>query len=148
MPAEPLFFDSSYLVRLYLEDLGYVQVRQLAESAAWLAASWHCQAEIVAALHRAYREGRFSATHYRAAVEQFSMERHGRGFRWYDLNEPIQARLENVFPDAPATTFLRSADALHLACAAEHGFTEVYSNDRRFLAAASLFGLRGIDVIQ
>lgn len=39
------------------------------------------------------------------------------------------------------------AIALHLACGAEHGFEEVYSNDRHFLLAAPLFGLRGINLI-
>ena len=28
-----------------------------------------------------------------------------------------------------------------------HGFTEVHSNDLHFLAAATLFGLRGVSVI-
>jgi predicted nucleic acid-binding protein len=49
--------------------------------------------------------------------------------------------------DMPGTVFLRSGDALHLACAREHGFQEVYTNDRHMLKAARQFHLTGVDVL-
>jgi predicted nucleic acid-binding protein len=147
MATNSLYFDTSYLVRLYLEDNGFEAVRKLAASAPALASAWHGQAETIAALHRAYREGRFTVERYRIVLNQFKEERCSSHFLWCALTDKVQARLEKAFQSAPPSTFLRSADALHLACAAEHGFKEVYSNDRHFLAAAPYFGLQGINVI-
>jgi predicted nucleic acid-binding protein len=45
-----------------------------------------------------------------------------------------------------ATVFVRSADALHLICAREHGFAEIHTNDRHVLTAAPHFGLKEVDV--
>jgi predicted nucleic acid-binding protein len=147
MDAKPPFFDTSYLVRLYLEDAGFEQVRQLAARSPALAASWHGQAEVVAALHRAFREGRFTQERYLVAVSQFELERAGAGFLWHPLTADVHNRLTQAYRAAAATTFLRAADALHLACAASHGHRDVYSHDRQFLAAAPLFGLRGLDIL-
>jgi predicted nucleic acid-binding protein len=49
--------------------------------------------------------------------------------------------------DIPSTVFVRSGDALHLACAEEHGFDEVYTNDRHMLEAARYFHLTGVNVL-
>jgi predicted nucleic acid-binding protein len=147
MDANPLYFDTSYLVRLYLGDNGFEAVRKLAAEAPALASAWHAQAETIAALHRAHREGRFNAEQYLLALNQFKEEQHSSHFLWCALTDKVQARLERAFQSAPPSIFLRSADALHLACAAEHGFKEVYSNDRHFLAAAPYFGLKGINLI-
>ena len=145
MPSSPPYFDTSYLVRLYLRDNGFEEVRELAGSV--IASAWHTQAEFVAAFHRAFREGRFQSGAYQSALEQFITDSKDGIFRWLPLTDSIQQRLEQFFWTAANTHFLRAADALHLACAVEHGFAEVYSNDRHFLAAAPLFGLRGVNVI-
>ena len=55
---------------------------------------------------------------------------------WLPLTDAILDRIESVFATAPATSYLRAADAIHLATAAEHGFSEILSNDRHLLAAA------------
>ena len=48
----------------------------------------------------------------------------------------------------PEDVFLRSADALHLTCAAANGFSAVYSHDRHLLNAAPHFGLEGRDILR
>ncbi len=147
MTADLPFFETSYLVRFYLEDAGFEVVRELAGEERAIAAAWHAQAEVVAALHRAFRERGMEQGAFRAALEQFREDSRVGLFHWLPLTDGVRKRVEQVFWKAPVSVFLRGADALHLACAAEHGFKDVYSNDRHFLAAAPLFGLRGINVI-
>ena len=111
-----LYFDTSYLVRLYLDDAGCELVRELAAQSE-VASCWHAQAEILCALHRGLREGRLDAEQYRAQLDQFRTDRAGGAFRWLPLADPILSRLDRIVATAPAATFLRTADALHLACA-------------------------------
>ncbi|MCH8525734.1 MAG: PIN domain-containing protein [Kiritimatiellae bacterium] len=71
----------------------------------------------------------------------------GGGLSFLPYNLEIVRRIRTILANAPKDTFLRAADALHLACAAVNGFQEVYSHDKHFLQAAPLFGLTGMDVI-
>jgi len=146
MDVDRCYFDTSYLVRFYLRDAGFDAVRQLAASVL-PASARHGRLEVVAALHRALREGRIKQDGLRQALEQFEQECRSGALHWLILTEAVFSRAERILTEAPATTFLRAADALHLGCAAENGFTEIYSHDRHLLAAASLFGLRGVNVI-
>jgi predicted nucleic acid-binding protein len=142
-----IYLDSSYLVRLYFEDRGFEAVRELAATDT-LACGQHGRAEIIAALHRKMRERSVTKSLYLVARQQFLDEIRAGAFRWLPLSEAIFERIEFVFASLPAMTFLRAAAAMHLSAAAENRFREIYSNDANLLAAASHFGLRGVDVIE
>lgn len=147
MPADPTYFDTSYLVRLYLRDDGFEKVRELADSATEIVSAWHAQAEVISAFHRAFREGRLDSAPYLALVAQFISDSQDGIYQWLPLTDSVQKRIEGFFRKASNQTFLRAADALHLACAVEHGCKEVHSHDHHFLNAAPLFGIKGINVI-
>ena len=141
-----IYFDTSYLARLYINDHGFAEVRALAAGHP-VAATVFGRSETVAALHRAYRERRFSEQVFRQQVRQFQDDCVQSAFTWLPLTSEVLQRVEDVYLHAPASAFLRAADALHLACAREHRFTEIYSNDRHLLAAAPLFGIKGVNLI-
>jgi len=142
-----LYFDSSYLFRVYSCEPGHEAVKELLPGCTGLFTAWHARAEFAAIVLRKCREGIDSPEHLFELHEQFLDEYRSGQVQLLPLTENVFEAVESALRNAPGRTFLRAADAMHLACAAQHGFTEVYSNDRHFLAAAALFGLRGVNVI-
>jgi predicted nucleic acid-binding protein len=68
-------------------------------------------------------------------------------WHWLPLEPGVIRRACAAFEHLPANQFLRSSDALHLACAAENGFDAIYSNDKNLLGAARFFALAPKNVI-
>jgi predicted nucleic acid-binding protein len=141
-----IYFDTSYVARLYLQDPGWEKVRALAGTDR-LACCLHGRAETVAAFHRKFREGAINSGGLATLLRQFDRECELGAFRWLPLSEAVVSRLTRVYASLPAATVLRAADAVHLACASENGLKQVYSNDVRLLASAGHFGLTGVNVI-
>jgi predicted nucleic acid-binding protein len=146
-----LYFDTSYIVRLYLGDAGWESVRELAKSDS-LACCLHGRAEAVGAFHRKFREGALTAKEFSELLRFFHQECEEKAFEWLPFSAHVVGRLENVYVEnvyaaLPPTAHVRAADIVHLACAAENGFKEIYSNDRQLLNAAGHFGIKGVNVL-
>lgn len=141
-----IYFDTSYLVRLYLEDPGFAAVRDLAATD-HVCCAQHGQAEAIAAFHRKFRERAFGLKSYRALLAQFESDNQAEAIRWLPVGPDVMAKILQVYRDLPSEIYLRGADATHLAVAAIHGQRTVYSNDVHLLAAAGNFGLKGENII-
>lgn len=140
------YFDASYLVRLYFEEPGWREVRELRSSEPW-ACAWLGKLEVCSAFHRKFREQQVNRATVRKVYEQFAEDCRSGEFRWLGLEERLATEAGKTYRELPADCFLRSSDALHLACARQHGFRTIFSNDRNLLAAAKFFGLDGRNVI-
>jgi predicted nucleic acid-binding protein len=141
-----LYLDTSYLVRLYTKDAGWEKVRALATTDN-LACCIHGQAESVAAFHRKFREGALTQKELGTLIAEFERDTDAGAYSWLPLSPAVVSRVATIFFTLPAVVALRAADAIHLACAADAGFSKVYSNDARLLTAAAHFGLTGENLI-
>jgi len=76
--------------------------------------------------------------------KQFEADCESVVWAWLPISAKLIEHLADRVRKLGRSVSLRSADAIHLASAAEQGFKEIYSNDRHLLAAATHFGLRGL----
>jgi predicted nucleic acid-binding protein len=141
-----IYFDTSYLARLYVADVGWEKVRALARTDQ-VACALHGQAEALAAFHRKFREGVIFQPAFAGLLKQFASDCAATAFEWLPMTPHVLQRVSRGYATLPATVPLRAADALHLACAAESGFKELYSNDTHLMGGAQFFGLKAVNII-
>lgn len=142
-----IYLDTSYIIKCYVNEPGTPEVLELVQGHLGRAASLHGRAEFWAGIQRHVREGQLSPAQAREVWRQFEADEDEELWRWLPVDQDVVHRSCKVIEELGPAIFLRSSDALHLASAAENGFAEIYSNDRRLLDAAPYFRLKGINVI-
>ena len=141
------YYDTTYLLKLQITETGTAHVSSHPATVVEIYSAHQGRAEFASAAFRKVREGVATPADYKRLMAQFNADIAATAIVLLPLTDAILDRVETIFASAPPTIYLRAADAIHLATAAEHGFPEIHSNDKHLLAAAPLFGLRGVNVI-
>jgi hypothetical protein len=80
---------------------------------------------MMAAFHRKLREGAIRPAAYAALLSQVRTHIKAGAFHWLAPDRETFLRIGQIYQKLPASVFLRGADAIHLATAAESGFRMV-----------------------
>jgi predicted nucleic acid-binding protein len=138
-----VYFDTAYIAKFYREEPESESVRTLViESPGVLTSAW-AFTELHVVLHRHVREGSLAAKDARLLAERFASHIEAGIWRLLPVTEGLLRQTGASLLSAPNSLFLRAGDALHLQTARAAGEKEIWTNDRRMLAAAKHFGLEG-----
>ena len=141
------YFDTAYILKCYVKESGWQEVRALARRRQRLACSVYGRLELHAALHRKLREGDLTGGQLEVVLHQLQMDEQARLWTWLPLTAAVMAAVTEAFRNLPRHVFLRAGDAVHLLTARENGLAEVFSSDRHLQAAAPAVGVVGRNVI-
>jgi predicted nucleic acid-binding protein len=142
-----IYLDAAYIAKCYLNEPDAERVRELAREADGLASCELARVEFASIVKRHVREGHVTRREATATLREFEEDEHDGVWQWFPISSALLERTRQHVLRLPNSVLVRSGDALHLTCAAEHGFREVYTNDRHMLQAAKHFNVVGVNIL-
>ena len=142
------YFDTAYIVKCYVKEAGWRQVRSsLAARSALLARFTEGSSCMRRCTGRHEREA-LTERQLEVVLRQFRADEDARLRIWLPLTAAIMTEVATTFARLPRHVLLRTGDAVHLLTARQNGLKEVFSNDQRLLTAAPEVGIPGRNVIR
>jgi predicted nucleic acid-binding protein len=140
-----MYLDSSYIAKFYVNEEDSRPVRELIRGAEQMLSSACAIAEVSCALHRHMREGGLGQAQFRELLDAF-LDHIEAGFWTLLPMDPDLLRRAALRVRALPAMDLRANYAIHLATAQDAGEREIWTSDRKMLAAAPYFGIKGRSV--
>jgi len=135
-----VFFDTSTLVKRYIEEKGSNETASLFLKTSRVSTSLICLPEIMSALNRALREKKLNKSLYtktkKVVINDFN------DFSIYDLTSKVITYTITLLENSP----LKTMDALHLACALEAEPDIFVSSDIQQIKAAKKLHLKVLQI--
>lgn len=142
-----IYVDAAYNAKCLAQRGGADRVREVAYGADGLASGELARLEFAAILKRHVRERHVTRRDLAAILRDFEEDEQNGVSQWFGVTPGLLEKARKTVLGLPSTIFIRCGDALHLACAEEHGFQEVYTNDRHMLHAAKHFHVTGVNIL-
>lgn len=142
-----IYFDTSYLAKCYLKELGADEVRALAAASSGIACCQTGEVELTSVFHHHLREEKIRAREFQIVIAQFLSDQAAGVWTWLPVTKELLTESSRAFHSLKSSVFVRAADAIHLTCARRNGIREVYTNDRHMLAACKAFGIEGRNIL-
>ena len=120
-----IYFDSCYHREALPDGRDSARVRARAEASDGLACCATGRGEVVATFHRHFREKRLTRREFRQLAAQVDVDLDAGLWTALPVTSSVIETQAPPHGRAAGDVFLRAADALHLACAAEAGLHEV-----------------------
>ncbi len=139
-----IYFDACYIAKFYLAEPDSANVIAFAKGNPNIGCLLIGKAEVIAVFHRKLRESVVDVSGFQLLCEQFEADCASGLWQWRAVDDALLASSARRVRGLSATTFLRAADGLHLACAAEEGCTAIHTSDHHMIAAAPAFGLQAV----
>jgi predicted nucleic acid-binding protein len=104
-------------------------------------------AELACVFHRQVREGFLDPEAAERQRSLFLADLDDGIWELFPLTDRLLRKVGDLTRSLPTSCFLRAGDAVHLVTALEHGFSEIWTNDRRLKAAAVHAGITSRSVL-
>ena len=143
-----IYFDAAYVAKCYLNEPGADRVRHVAYGADGLGSCELARLEFASIVKRHLREHHVTRREATAILKDFEQDEKDGVWHWFGVTSALIETARDAVFHMPGQVFVRAGDALHLACAQEQGFKDVYTNDRHMLQAANYFQLTGVNVLE
>ena len=138
-----MYLDTAYIAKYYLREPDSERVRKVISENEALISSAISVGEMACVLHRQMREGHMTQAEIQKVLDVFLDHVDAGVWTLVPVSEKLLRQASLLVSTAPANTFLRAGDAIHLTTARNVGEPEIWTNDRHLLTAAPHFGLTG-----